>query len=59
MSGTAWTLAVLAGTVLAADRLARTSCGRLHDLLPPGILAGSLGNALGTYLGFLVVGLLD
>ena len=32
---------------------------RRHDLLPPGILAGSLGHALGTYLGFLVVGLLD
>jgi len=44
MSGTAWTLA---------------ESFRRHDLLPPGILAGSLGNALGTYLGFLLVGLLD
>jgi uncharacterized membrane protein len=28
------------------------------DLLIPGVLVGSLGNALGTYLGFLVAGLL-
>ncbi|WP_040303791.1 DUF819 family protein [Algoriphagus machipongonensis] len=28
------------------------------DLLIPGILVGSLGNALGTYAGFLVVGML-
>jgi uncharacterized membrane protein len=25
-----------------------------HDLILPGILIGSLGTALGTYLGFLV-----
>jgi hypothetical protein len=29
------------------------------DLLGPGIVAGSLGNALGTYAGFLVVYLLN
>ncbi|WP_380799450.1 DUF819 domain-containing protein [Shivajiella indica] len=28
------------------------------DLLIPGVLVGSLGNALGTYLGFLVAGIL-
>lgn len=28
------------------------------DLLIPGVLVGSLGNALGTYLGFMVAGLL-
>ncbi|WP_268034631.1 DUF819 family protein [Algoriphagus sp. PAP.12] len=28
------------------------------DLLIPGVLVGSLGNALGTYLGFMVVGML-
>ncbi len=34
-----------------------TAIGR-GDLRLPGILAGSLGNALGTYAGFVVVGLL-
>jgi hypothetical protein len=29
------------------------------DLLLPGILVGSLGNAIGTYAGFLAVWLLD
>ena len=28
------------------------------DLLIPGVLVGSLGNALGTYLGFMVAGIL-
>jgi uncharacterized membrane protein len=34
------------------------SLGRM-DLLLPGILVGSLGNAIGTYVGFLAVWLLD
>ncbi|MDX5338586.1 MAG: DUF819 family protein, partial [Cyclobacteriaceae bacterium] len=28
------------------------------DLLIPGVLVGSLGNALGTYVGFAVAGML-
>jgi hypothetical protein len=32
---------------------------RRMDLLLPGILVGSLGNAIGTYAGFLMVGLLQ
>jgi len=43
----------------ATTAMALAESFRRHDLLLPGILAGSLGNALGTYLGFLVVGLLD
>jgi uncharacterized membrane protein len=31
---------------------------RREDLLLPGILVGALGNAIGTYLGFLIAGLL-
>lgn len=31
---------------------------RREDLLLPGILVGALGNAIGTYLGFLVAGML-
>ena len=32
---------------------------RRMDLLLPGILVGSLGNAIGTYAGFLMVGWLQ
>jgi uncharacterized membrane protein len=42
----------------ATSAMALAESFRRHDLLLPGILAGSLGNALGTYLGFMVAGLL-
>ena len=45
------------GGSTSALALAR-SLGR-GDLVLPGILVGALGNALGTYLGFLTVGLLE
>ncbi len=42
----------------AGSALVLAKSFRRNDLLLPSILAGSLGSALGTYLGFLIAGLL-
>jgi len=42
----------------ASSALALSKSFKRNDLLLPAILAGSLGTGLGTYLGFLVAGLL-
>lgn len=42
----------------ASTALALAKSNKRNDLILPAILAGSLGSGLGTYLGFLVAGLL-
>jgi uncharacterized membrane protein len=54
-------IAVVSQANVGGNTTALASAESLNraDLLIPGVLVGSLGNAVGTYAGFFVVGILS